>query len=114
MAGAVRRGAELLHEDDDGAGSVARQRLPSRNRRWRDGNGFAAWGRLTSGGFDGEVANGKGNVRMDGRVTTGIVGADVARSRWLAGVGAVGERGDPAGSIKPRWIAGRSGAGSRR
>ena len=48
-----------------------------------DGGGpsFAAWGRVASGGFDADV----NEVRMDGKVTTGLLGADVSRKRWLAG-----------------------------
>ena len=47
---------------------------------------YAAWGRVTSGGFDAQEAHAQGAVRMDGDVTTGILGADAAWSRWLAGV----------------------------
>ena len=50
------------------------------------GPGFAAWGRVTAGGFDAEEQHEKGPVDMDGEVTTGIVGADAAWERWLAGV----------------------------
>ena len=50
------------------------------------GPGFAAWGRVTAGGFDAEEQHEKGAVDMDGEVTTGIVGADAAWERWLAGV----------------------------
>ena len=48
--------------------------------------GFAAWGRMTVGGFDAEAAAEKGTVRLDGEVTTGILGADAQWERWLAGV----------------------------
>ena len=50
------------------------------------GPGFAAWGRVTVGGFDAEAPAEKGTVRLDGEVTTGIVGADAQWERWLAGV----------------------------
>ena len=50
------------------------------------GPGFAAWGRVTTGGFDGREEAASGPVRVDGEVTTGIVGADAAWERWLAGV----------------------------
>ena len=50
------------------------------------GPGFAAWGRVTAGGFDAQEQHEKGPVDMDGEVTTGIVGADAAWERWLAGV----------------------------
>ena len=45
------------------------------------GAAYAAWGRVTVGGFEADVDD----VRMDGDVTTGIVGADVSRGGWLAG-----------------------------
>ena len=48
------------------------------------GPGFAAWGRVTTGGFDGEGESGA--VRIDGEVSTGILGADAAWDGWLAGV----------------------------
>ena len=41
---------------------------------------------MASGGFDAQEAHAQGNVRMDGEAITGIVGADAAWSRWLAGV----------------------------
>ena len=50
------------------------------------GPGLAAWGRVTVGGFDGEAPAEKGTVRIDGDVTTGILGADAAWNRLLAGV----------------------------
>ncbi len=48
--------------------------------------GLAAWGRVTVGGFDGEAPADGGNVRIDGNVTTGILGADAEWNRLLAGV----------------------------
>ena len=56
--------------------------------RERDGSGpgLAAWGRVTIGGFDGEAPAEKGTVRIDGDVTTGILGADAEWNRLLAGV----------------------------
>ena len=50
------------------------------------GPGLAAWGRVTAGGFDGEAPADAGGVRVDGDVTTGILGADATWSRLLAGV----------------------------
>ena len=50
------------------------------------GPAWAAWGRVTAGGFDAKAPAEKGTVRMDGEVTTGILGADAAWDRWLAGV----------------------------
>ena len=48
--------------------------------------GLAAWGRVTVGGFDGEAPADAGNVRIDGNVTTGIIGTDAEWHRLLAGV----------------------------
>ena len=50
------------------------------------GPGFAAWGRVTVGGFDAEAPAKKSTVRLDGEVTTGILGVDAQWERWLAGV----------------------------
>ena len=50
-----------------------------------DGPSLAAWGRVTAGGFDGEAPAGGGAVRIDGEVTTGILGADAEWNRLLAG-----------------------------
>ena len=50
------------------------------------GPGYAAWGRMAVGGFDAEAPAEKGTVRLDGKVTTGILGADAQWERWLAGV----------------------------
>ena len=50
------------------------------------GPGYAAWGRIAVGGFDAEAPAEKGDVRLDGEVTTGILGADAQWEHWLAGV----------------------------
>ena len=50
------------------------------------GPGYAAWGRMAVGGFDAEAPAENGDVRLDGEVTTGILGADAQWERWLAGV----------------------------
>ena len=50
------------------------------------GPGYAAWGRVAVGGFDAKAPAEKGTVRLDGEVTTGILGADAEWERWLAGV----------------------------
>ena len=50
------------------------------------GPGLAAWGRVTLGGFDGEERADDDSLRIDGQVTTGILGADVEWNRLLAGV----------------------------
>ena len=50
------------------------------------GAGYAAWGRIAVGGFEAKAPAEKGEVRLDGEVTTGILGADAQWERWLAGV----------------------------
>ena len=50
------------------------------------GPGYAAWGRIAVGGFEAKAPAEKGEVRLDGEVTTGILGADAQWERWLAGV----------------------------
>ena len=49
-------------------------------------SGLAAWGRVTTGGFDGEAPADSGSVRIDGEVTTGILGTDAKWGRVLAGI----------------------------
>ena len=66
----------LAKEGDPGSGSGAGGGRP----------GLAAWGRVTVGGFDGEAPADDGNVRIDGNVTTGILGTDAEWRRLLAGV----------------------------
>ncbi len=44
--------------------------------------GFAAWGRVSTGGFEAEIDN----VLMDGRATTGMMGLDASWNRLTAGV----------------------------
>ena len=72
------------------------------------GPGLAAWGRVTVGGFDGREAAETGDVRIDGEVTTGILGADAEWNRLLAGVavsvsegeGTFDQRGVDSGTIE--------------
>ena len=49
-----------------------------------DGSGgsMAFWGRAAQGGFDGR----EGTFSLDGEVTTGMLGADYARGKWLVGL----------------------------
>ena len=49
-----------------------------------DGSGgsMAFWGRAAQGSFDGR----EGTFSLDGTVTTGMVGADYARGKWLVGL----------------------------
>ena len=51
---------------------------------------FTAWGQFASGGFDAE----EDGTRMDGRVVSGFLGADVGRERWLAGLALSSSEGD--------------------
>ena len=44
--------------------------------------GFAAWGRVSTSGFEAELDN----ILMDGRTTTGLVGLDASWKRLTAGV----------------------------
>ena len=50
----------------------------------KDGSGgsMAFWGRAAQGSFDGR----EGTFSLDGTVTTGMLGADYARGRWLVGL----------------------------
>ena len=46
------------------------------------GGSMAFWGRAAQGSFDGR----EGTFSLDGTVTTGMLGADYARGRWLIGL----------------------------
>ncbi len=46
------------------------------------GAAWTAWGRFATDGYDAA----EDGTRMNGRVTTGFLGADVGGARWLAGV----------------------------
>ena len=46
------------------------------------GGSMAFWGRAAQGRFDGR----EGGLRVDGEVTTGLLGADYARGDWLLGL----------------------------
>ena len=68
-----------------------------------EAGGFAAlWGRGSIARFDGR----EGDLTLDGEVTTGLIGADWASSRWTAGLaighsrGAGGYRGDGSGEVE--------------
>ncbi len=58
------------------------------------GPGLAAWGRVAHGDFDGEDSTGDGALRLDGEVTTGMLGMDAEWDRWLAGVAVSLSEGD--------------------
>ena len=43
---------------------------------------WGAWGRFATGGFEADLEG----MRLEGDVTTGLLGADISRERWLAGI----------------------------
>ena len=51
---------------------------------------WAGWGRVSTGGFEADVDG----TRLDGIVTSGFLGADVGRDRWLAGIAVSFSEGD--------------------
>ena len=51
---------------------------------------WTGWGRFATHGFEADVDG----TRMDGHVTTGFVGADMARDGWLAGIALSYSTGD--------------------
>ena len=55
-----------------------------------DGGTAGFWGRAAVSGFDGR----EGELTLDGEVSTGLLGADYARGRWLAGLIASHSRGE--------------------
>ncbi len=54
----------------------------------RDGAGgsLAFWGRASQNSFDGADRGDGTDIRLDGTVTTGMLGADYARGNWLIGL----------------------------
>ena len=69
---------------------LAGSRFHLRSERRDAGPALSAWGRVATGGFDGEVDD----TRIDGTVTTAIAGADVERGRMTAGAAVSYSRGD--------------------
>ena len=55
-----------------------------------EGGTAGFWGRAAVSGFDGR----EGELSLDGEVTTGLVGADYGRGRWLMGLIASHSRGE--------------------
>ena len=55
-----------------------------------DGGTAGFWGRAAVSGFDAS----EGELTLDGEVTTGLLGADYARGRWLMGLIASHSRGE--------------------
>ena len=70
----------------------------------RDGSGgsLAFWGRAAQGSFDGR----EGTFSLDGTVTTGMLGADYARGRWLIGLALAQSDGE--GDYRDTDIAARA------
>ena len=70
----------------------------------RDGSGgsMAFWGRAAQGSFDGR----EGTFSLDGTVTTGMLGADYARGRWLVGLALAQSDGE--GDYRDTDIAARA------
>ncbi len=54
------------------------------------GGSMAFWGRAAQGSFDGR----EGTFSLDGAVTTGMLGADYARGKWLAGLALMQSAGE--------------------
>ena len=69
-----------------------------------DGSGgsMAFWGRAAQGGFDGS----EGTFSLDGTVTTGMLGADYARGKWLVGLALAQSAGE--GDYRDSDVAPRS------
>ena len=58
------------------------------HRLQTDGAGgtLALWGRGSQGRFDGAERGDGTDIRLDGTVTTGLLGADYAKDKWLVGL----------------------------
>ena len=54
------------------------------------GGSMAFWGRAAQGSFDGR----EGTFSLDGTVTTGMLGADYARGKWLVGLALARSEGE--------------------
>ncbi|MYG76673.1 MAG: hypothetical protein F4198_13950, partial [Acidobacteria bacterium] len=76
-------------------------------RGWLTGPGFAAtgekdtlggnwsfWGRASEGAFDGAERGDGADILLDGKATTGFLGADYARDGWLMGLALTHGSGD--------------------
>ena len=61
------------------------------------GPAFAAWGRVATGGFEADVDD----VRMDGDVTTGLIGLDAEWDRVLAGLLLSQSKGEGSYTLSP-------------
>ena len=63
------------------------------------GGTMALWGRASHGSFGGEERGDGTTVSLDGEVTTGMLGADYARGRWLVGIALTQSEGE--GGYRP-------------
>ena len=52
----------------------------------RDGGSYSFWGRVSQGSFGGVAASENVDLRLEGKVTTGMLGADQAKGKWLVGI----------------------------
>ena len=72
--------------DPSSQSMTARELLLGSSFTWTgedtEGGSLAFWGRAAQGGFTGT----EGTLSLEGDVTTGMLGADYARDRWLAGM----------------------------
>ena len=80
-------GLEVRARADEGYGMSGRELLLGSSFRLGAGGedggpAWTAWGRLATGGFEGA----DDGLTLSGDVTTGFLGADMARERWLAGL----------------------------
>ena len=50
------------------------------------GGSLAFWGRASQASFDGAERGDGTDIRLDGTVTTGMLGADYARGKWMVGL----------------------------
>ena len=73
-------GRELLLGSSFSVGGGGKNGAPS----------WGAWGRFATGGFKADADG----MRVEGDVTTGLLGADASRGRWLAGVAVSLSRGE--------------------
>ena len=73
-------GRELLLGSSFSVGAGGKDGAPS----------WGAWGRFATGGFEADADG----MRVEGDVTTGLLGADVSSDRWLAGIAVSLSRGE--------------------
>ena len=52
----------------------------------REGGRYSFWGRVSQGRFDSVTPSEDVNVNLEGKVTTGMLGADQSRGKWLVGI----------------------------